>query len=316
MNETLYRVSANPHVRDKSSTQSIMLDVILALLPATVFGIYIFGASAAVTIAVSIVTCVAAEYIYQKLMKQKVSVSDLSAAVTGLLLALNLPAGVPLWMPVLGGLFAIIVVKQVFGGLGQNFMNPALGARCFLMISFAARMTTFTYDGVTTATPLALLKAGKSVDLGSVFTGFIPGTIGETSAVLLLLGGAYLVLKKVISPLIPCIYVATVAVFVLLFGGHGFDLTYMASEIFSGGLMLGAIFMATDYVTSPITSRGKIIFGVLCGLLTGIFRLFGPMAEGVSYSIIIANLVVPPIEKITVPTPFGIVKAKGGKDNE
>ena len=291
MNETLYRVSANPHVRDKSSTQSIMLDVILALLPATVFGIYIFGASAAVTIAVSIVTCVAAEYIYQKLMKQKVSVSDLSAAVTGLLLALNLPAG-------------------------QNFMNPALGARCFLMISFAARMTTFTYDGVTTATPLALLKAGKSVDLGSVFTGFIPGTIGETSAVLLLLGGAYLVLKKVISPLIPCIYVATVAVFVLLFGGHGFDLTYMASEIFSGGLMLGAIFMATDYVTSPITSRGKIIFGVLCGLLTGIFRLFGPMAEGVSYSIIIANLVVPLIEKITVPTPFGIVKAKGGKDNE
>ena len=283
MNETLYRVSANPHVRDKSSTQSIMLDVILALLPATVFGIYIFGAS---------------------------------AAVTGLLLALNLPAGVPFWMPVLGGLFAIIVVKQVFGGLGQNFMNPALGARCFLMISFAARMTTFTYDGVTTATPLALLKAGKSVDLGNVFTGFIPGTIGETSAVLLLLGGAYLVLKKVISPLIPCIYVATVAVFVLLFGGHGFDLTYMASEIFSGGLMLGAIFMATDYVTSPITSRGKIIFGVLCGLLTGIFRLFGPMAEGVSYSIIIANLVVPLIEKITVPTPFGIVKAKGGKDNE
>jgi len=217
---------------------------------------------------------------------------------------------------VLGGLFAIIVVKQVFGGLGQNFMNPALGARCFLMISFAARMTTFTYDGVTTATPLALLKAGKSVDLGNVFTGFIPGTIGETSAVLLLLGGAYLVLKKVISPLIPCIYVATVAVFVLLFGGHGFDLTYMASEIFAGGLMLGAIFMATDYVTSPITSKGKIIFGVLCGLLTGIFRLFGPMAEGVSYSIIIANLVVPLIEKITVPTPFGIVKAKGGKDNE
>ena len=203
MSETLYHVSANPHVRDNGSTQKIMLDVIIALLPATIFGIYIFGASAALTVAISVATCVVVEYIYQKLMKQPITVGDLSAALTGLLLALNLPSGAPFWMPILGGIFAIIVVKQVFGGLGQNFMNPALGARCFLMISFAARMTTFTYDGVTTATPLAVMEQGKSVDVMKSFLGFVPGTIGETSALLLIIGGAYLVFKKVISPIIP-----------------------------------------------------------------------------------------------------------------
>lgn len=228
MSETLYHVSANPHVRDNGSTQKIMLDVIIALLPATIFGIYIFGASAALTVAISVATCVVVEYIYQKLMKQPITVGDLSAALTGLLLALNLPSGAPFWMPILGGIFAIIVVKQVFGGLGQNFMNPALGARCFLMISFAARMTTFTYDGVTTATPLAVMEQGKSVDVMKSFLGFVPGTIGETSALLLIIGGAYLVFKKVISPIIPCVYIAVVAIFVLIFGGHGFDLSYMA----------------------------------------------------------------------------------------
>ena len=309
------QVLANPHVRDNGSTQKIMLDVIIALLPATIFGIYIFGASAALTVAISVATCVVVEYIYQKLMKQPITVSDLSAALTGLLLALNLPPEAPFWMPILGGIFAIIVVKQVFGGLGQNFMNPALGARCFLMISFAARMTSFTYDGVTTATPLAVMEQGKSVDVMKSFLGFIPGTIGETSALLLIIGGVYLVFKKVISPIIPCVYVAVVAIFVLIFGGHGFDLSYMAAQIFSGGLMLGAIFMATDYVTSPITKNGKIIYAIVLGILTGLFRLFGPMAEGVSYSIIIANLLVPLIERVTVPTPFGIVK-KGGKSNE
>ena len=302
MSETLYHVSANPHVRDNGSTQKIMLDVIIALLPATIFGIYIFGASAALTVAISVATCVVVEYIYQKLMKQPITVGDLTS-------------GAPFWMPILGGIFAIIVVKQVFGGLGQNFMNPALGARCFLMISFAARMTTFTYDGVTTATPLAVMEQGKSVDVMKSFLGFVPGTIGETSALLLIIGGAYLVFKKVISPIIPCVYVAVVAIFVLIFGGHGFDLSYMAAQIFSGGLMLGAIFMATDYVTSPITKNGKIIYAIVLGILTGLFRLFGPMAEGVSYSIIIANLLVPLIERVTVPTPFGIVK-KGGKSNE
>lgn len=316
MSESLYHVSANPHVRDNGSTQKIMLDVIIALLPAAIFGIYIFGVPAAITIAITVVTCVVAEYAYQKLMKQPVTVGDLSAVLTGLLLALNLPAEVPFWLPILGGIFAIIVVKQIFGGLGQNFMNPALGARCFLMISFAARMTTFTYDGVTTATPMASLKAGNAVDVLKLFEGFIPGTIGETSAILLIIGGIYLVIRKVISPVIPCIYVATVAVFVALFGGHGFDISFIASHIFGGGLMLGAIFMATDYVTSPITSKGKIIYALILGILTGTFRLFGPMSEGVSYSIIIANLLVPLIEKITVPTPFGIVKEKGGKTNE
>ena len=295
-----------------------MLDVILALLPATVFGIYIFGASAAVTIAVSIVTCVAAEYIYQKLMKQKVSVSDLSAAVTGLLLALNLPAGVPLWMPVLGGLFAIIVVKQVFGGLGQNFMNPALAARCFLLISFTGRMTDFTVpdnawgnivDTVSGATPLAALKAGESVDWVSLFFGNIQGTIGETSALAILIGAAILLARGIIDLRIPLTYIGTFAVFVLLFGGHGLDLNYLLCHLFGGGLMLGAWFMATDYVTTPITKKGQLVYGVCLGIFTGLFRIFGGSAEGVSYAIIFCNLLVPLIERFTMPAAFGM----GGK---
>ena len=306
MSETLYHVSANPHVRDNGSTQKIMLDVIIALLPATIFGIYIFGASAALTVAISVATCVVVEYIYQKLMKQPITVGDLSAALTGLLLALNLPSGAPFWMPILGGIFAIIVVKQVFGGLGQNFMNPALGARCFLMISFAARMTTFTYDGVTTATPLAVMEQGKSVDVMKSFLGFVPGTIGETSALLLIIGGVYLVFKKVISPIIPCVYVAVVAIFVLIFGGHGFDLSYMAAQIFSGGLMLGAIFMATDYSTSPMTVRGGVIFAVGIGLITMCIRLWGAYPEGMSFAILIMNACVPLINKYVKPKRFGV----------
>ena len=311
----LRNVSSNPHIRAKDTTSRIMLTVVIALLLPAFFGIYNFGFWALVLILISIATCVLTEYIYEKLMKKPITIGDFSAVVTGLLLALNLPVSVPFWIPVVGGVFAILVVKMLFGGLGQNFMNPALGARCFLMISFAARMTTFTYDGVTTATPLAVMEQGKSVDVMKSFLGFVPGTIGETSALLLIIGGAYLVFKKVISPIIPCVYVAVVAIFVLIFGGHGFDLSYMAAQIFSGGLMLGAIFMATDYVTSPITKNGKIIYAIVLGILTGLFRLFGPMAEGVSYSIIIANLLVPLIERVTVPTPFGIVK-KGGKSNE
>ena len=306
MSETLYHVSANPHVRDNGSTQKIMLDVIIALLPATIFGIYIFGASAALTVAISVATCVVVEYIYQKLMKQPITVSDLSAALTGLLLALNLPPEAPFWMPILGGIFAIIVVKQVFGGLGQNFMNPALGARCFLMISFAARMTSFTYDGVTTATPLAVMEQGKSVDVMKSFLGFIPGTIGETSALLLIIGGVYLVFKKVISPIIPCVYVAVVAIFVLIFGGHGFDLSYMAAQIFSGGLMLGAIFMATDYSTSPMTVRGGVIFGIGIGAITMCIRLWGAYPEGMSFAILIMNACVPLINKYVKPKRFGV----------
>jgi electron transport complex protein RnfD len=311
----LLNVSSSPHVRCSVNTQNLMLDVVIAMLPAAAFGVYNFGVHALLVLLVTSAVCVASEYVYEKLMHKPITIADGSALVTGMILALNMPPQIPVWVPALGGIFAIIVVKQLYGGLGQNFMNPALGARCFLMISFAARMTTFTYDGVTTATPLAVMEQGKSVDVMKSFLGFVPGTIGETSALLLIIGGVYLVFKKVISPIIPCVYVAVVAIFVLIFGGHGFDLSYMAAQIFSGGLMLGAIFMATDYVTSPITKNGKIIYAIVLGILTGLFRLFGPMAEGVSYSIIIANLLVPLIERVTVPTPFGIVK-KGGKSNE
>ncbi len=326
----LLNISSSPHVRDKSSTRSIMWDVVLALMPATIFGIYNFGYRAAILIIVCMATCMLTEYIWQKAMKLPVLVSDGSAALTGLLLALNLSSTFPIWMAVVGSVFAIIVVKQLFGGLGQNFMNPALGARCFLMISFAGQMTSFTYDGITGATPLAVIKNGdkaaKVADLlaaGSdtqaassvlrMFLGSIGGTIGETSALALLIGAAYLLCKKIISFRIPVCYIATFAVFILIFGGRGFDVTYLAAEVFGGGLMLGAFFMATDYVTSPITPKGQIVFGVLLGLLTGIFRVFGASAEGVSYAIIISNLLVPLIEKITIPVPFGKEGVKDGK---
>ena len=273
MSETLYHVSANPHVRDNGSTQKIMLDVIIALLPATIFGIYIFGASAALTVAISVATCVVVEYIYQKLMKQPITVGDLSAALTGLLLALNLPSGAPFWMPILGGIFAIIVVKQVFGGLGQNFMNPALAGRCFLMISFAGRMTDFAVsdhfrgvvDTVTGATPLAALKTqgfveGTSVPVQNLFFGNIQGTIGETSALAILIGAVILLVFKVIDLKIPLTYIGSFSVFVIIYmlcTGMGFDVNYLLSHLFGGGLMLGAWFMATDYVTTPITFKGQ-----------------------------------------------------------
>lgn len=316
MNEQMYNVSANPHVRDKASTQSIMRDVIIALLPATVFGFWNFGVKAIINTVICILVCVLCEYAWQKLMHKKVTVSDLSAALTGLLLALNLPPEAPFWLPVIGGAFAIIVVKQVFGGLGQNFMNPALGARCFLLISFAGIMTDFSYQGfggsfdaATSATPLAALKAGEAVNVKAMFLGTTAGTIGETSAVLLLIGGIYLIARKVISWKIPVCYIVTLGLFVLLFGDHGFDLQYLAAHLCGGGLMLGAFFMATDYVTSPITPKGQIVFGILLGILTGIFRLFGGSAEGVSYAIIFCNLLVPLIERFTTPAAFG----KGGK---
>lgn len=316
MNERMYNVSANPHVRDKASTQSIMRDVIIALLPATVFGFWNFGVKAIINTVICILVCVLCEYAWQKLMHKKVAVSDLSAALTGLLLALNLPPEAPFWLPVIGGAFAIIVVKQVFGGLGQNFMNPALGARCFLLISFAGIMTDFSYQGfgrsfdaATSATPLAALKAGEAVNVKAMFLGTTAGTIGETSAVLLLIGGIYLIARKVISWKIPVCYIVTLGLFVLLFGGHGFDLQYLAAHLCGGGLMLGAFFMATDYVTSPITPKGQIVFSILLGILTGIFRLFGGSAEGVSYAIIFCNLLVPLIERFTTPAAFG----KGGK---
>lgn len=327
----LLNISSSPHVRDKSSTRSIMWDVIFALIPTSIFGIYNFGIRAAVLIAVCIATCLLSEYIWQKCMKLPLTVNDGSAVLTGLLLALNLTPTFPIWMAILGSIFAIIIVKQLFGGLGQNFMNPALGARCFLMVSFAGQMTSFAHDGITGATPLAIIKAGSRSDsiqkilasgdgktqeatsLLKMFIGSTGGTIGETCAIALLIGAACLLIRKIISWRIPVCYIAVFAIFILLFGGRGFDLTYLAAELCGGGLLLGAFFMATDYVTSPITPKGQIIFGVLLGLLTGVFRVFGASAEGVSYAIIICNLLVPLIERVTIPVPFGKEGIKDGK---
>lgn len=308
----IYNVSSSPHVRSKDTTARIMLYVLIALLPASIFGIYNFGYKALILILVTIASCVASEWIYEKIVHKKSTINDLSAVVTGLLLALNLPSTLPWWEAVLGGVFAIIIVKMLFGGLGQNFMNPALGARCFLLISFTGTMTSFTYDGVTGATPLALLKDGQTVDTMKMLLGTTAGTIGETSVIAILIGAIILILFGVINLRIPGTYIVSFAVFILIFGGHGFDWNYVVAELCGGGLMLGAFFMATDYVTSPITPVGQIIFGIMLGVLTGIFRLFGASAEGVSYAIIFSNLLVPLIEKWTVPTAFG----KGGKKNE
>lgn len=307
----LLNVSSSPHVRHKDTTTSIMRDVIIGLMPATVVGLYNFGLDAFLVIVTAVASCVALEAMYQYFMHKKIMIGDLSAAVTGLLLALNLPSGLPLGMVILGSFFAIIVVKQLFGGLGQNFMNPALGARCFLLISFAGRMTTFTYDGITGATPLALLKNGESVNVLSMFLGTTAGTIGETSTLAILIGAAYLLARRVIKITIPACYIGTFAVFTIVFGGHGLDINFLLAQLCGGGLMLGAFFMATDYVTSPVTDRGKVVFGILLGLLTGLFRFYGNSAEGVSYAIIFANLLVPIIEKYTCPTPFGV--KKGGR---
>ena len=310
----LYNISSSPHVRDKDTSARIMLYVIIALLPASIFGVYNFGLRALLLIAVCIATCVASEWIFEKIVHKKSTIKDLSAVVTGLLLALNLPHTLPIWQAVLGSVFAIVIVKMLFGGLGQNFMNPALGARCFLLISFASSMTSFTYDGVTGATPLALLKNGESVDTMKMFLGTTAGTIGETSVIAILAGAIFLILMGVINLRIPASYILSFVVFILIFSGKGFDVNYLVAQLCGGGLMLGAFFMATDYVTSPITPLGQIVFGILLGILTGLFRLFGANAEGVSFAIILGNLLVPIIEKYTIPRAFGV--KKGGKKHE
>lgn len=307
----LKKISSSPHVRHEDSTASIMLDVIIALLPATIMGIYNFGVSAFLLILICIASCLGSEWAFQYFTKRKVSIGDFSAVVTGLLLALNLPPSLPWWMAVLGSIFAIIIVKQLFGGIGQNFMNPALAARCFLLLSFAKPMTNFTYDAVTTATPLALLKAGEQVDVFRMFMGSTAGTIGETSTAALLLGGAYLLFKRVIDVRIPVSYIGTFTICMVIYAfasGRGLDWTFVAAHLCGGGLMLGAIFMATDYVTSPITAKGRWIYGVILGILTFVLRSpWNPQtaAEGVSYSILCGNLLVPIIERITVPRAFG-----------
>lgn len=305
----LMKVSSNPHIRSKATTGSIMGAVVLALLPAVFFGVYNFGLRALILVLVTVASTVLTEYIYELLMKKPVTVSDLSATVTGILLALNLPPNAPLWIGVIGGVFAILVVKMLFGGLGQNFMNPALGARCFLLISFASIMTNFDCDAYTGATPLAALKAGESVNVMNMIIGRTGGTIGETSMIAIVLGACILIMLDIIDLRIPGSYIVSFVIFLVLFSGRGFDSAYISAQLAGGGLMLGAFFMATDYVTRPITKRGQYVFGIFLGIMTGIFRLFGPGAEGVSYAIIIGNLLVPLIEKVTLPKAFG----KGGE---
>lgn len=310
----LYNVSSSPHVRSKDTSSRIMLYVILALLPTTCFGIWNFGYRALILILVTIASCVASEWVFEKIVHKKSTINDFSAVVTGLLLALNLPATLPWWEAVIGGVFAIVIVKMMFGGLGQNFMNPALGARCFLLIAFAADMVKFEIDAYTGATPLAAMRNNEAVNTMDMLIGKTAGTIGETSAIAILIGAVILILFGVIDLKIPGTYIVTFVIFILIFGGHGFDPQYITAQLCGGGLMLGAFFMATDYVTSPITPIGKILFGICLGVLTGVFRLYGANAEGVSFAIILSNLLVPMIEKITVPRAFGLVKE--GKKHE
>ncbi len=307
MSERL-KVSSNPHIRSKVTTHGIMAAVVIALLPAAGFGIYNFGIKAAILLGVTIASTVGTEFLYGLLVKKQ-TITDLSAVVTGLLLGMNLPVSAPWWVAVLGGVFAILIVKMLFGGLGQNFMNPALAARCFLLISFPAIMTNFDCDAYSGATPLALVKAGESVNVTDMIIGNVAGTIGETSMIAIIIGACFLILLGIIDLKIPGSYIVSFSIFVLAFGGHGLDLQYLSAQLAGGGLMLGAFFMATDYVTRPITAKGQYVFGIFLGIMTGIFRIFGPSAEGVSYAIILGNLVTPLIEKVTMPTAFG----KGGK---
>ena len=314
--EQMYNVSSNPHIRDKMTTSRIMQLVVIALLPATFFGIWNFGAHALLVILATVASSVFFEWLYDRLMHKKNTTTDFSAVVTGLLLALNMPPQIPIWMPILGSFVAIIIVKQLFGGLGQNFMNPALAGRCFLMLSFAGKMTNFAVSKSSHATPLATLKnqgfiEGTSIPVKNLFLGNIQGTIGETSALAILIGAVILLAFKIIDLKVPLTYIGSFSVFLIFYmiATGNTDVNYFFSEIFGGGLMLGAWFMATDYVTTPITPKGQLVYGCCLGILTAVLRFFGPSAEGVSYAIIICNLVVPLIEKVTKPVAFG----KGGK---
>lgn len=313
----LLHVSSNPHVRDDATTTTVMLDVIIALIPATFFGIYNFGIRALLVILITIASCVATEAVYEIIMKKQLTIKDLSAVVTGLLLALNLPPQIPFWIAIIGGIFAIFVVKMIFGGLGQNFMNPALAARCFLLLSFTGQMTNFTLDGISTATPLYNIKHGETYDVLNMFVGKEAGTIGETSVIALLIGAIYLLTKKIINYRIPVYYIATFTIFAGIYAAaNGFGIRFVLGQLCGGGLMLGAFFMATDYVTSPITHKGKVVYGILLGIITGLFRLIASSTaapEGVSYAIIFCNLLVPMIDNYTMPIAFGW---KGVKNEE
>lgn len=307
-------VSSSPHIRVENTIQKVMLDVIIALIPATLGALYYFRMNGAKIILLSVLTAIASEVIFQKIRKQPVTINDLSAVVTGLLLAFNIPASAPWWIPVLGSVIAIVVVKQFFGGLGHNFMNPALAARIMLMISYTGRMTSWVKPGVdakSTATPLSFVKGVTEVPtnapkLMDMLFGNIGGSLGETSAILLILGGIYLVYRGVISIQVPAIYIGTVAVVSLVYGQ--FDIYFMMYHLLAGGLMLGAIYMATDYASTPVTPKGRIIFALGCGILTSVIRFYGNYPEGVGFSIILMNIAAPLIEKYTAPRVFGEVK--------
>ena len=316
MNKRNLIVSSAPHVVSPVNTSRIMLDVLIALVPAVAMATFVFGMRALLLTAVCAAASVFFEYAVEKILKRDVTIGDLSAAVTGVILSLNLPANLPFWMAVVGCFIAIVIVKQLFGGMGQNFANPAITARVAMFIGFATAMTTWplpvaqqTADAVTGATPLALFAKGLEVPSNSaMFFGTVGGAMGETSALALLIGGAYLLFKKVIEPTIPACFIGTVAVMAILTGNDPIF------HVCAGGVMLGAIFMATDYVTSPITTKGKVIFGIGCGLLTMIIRLYASYPEGVSFAILIMNILTPHIDNLTIPALNGVPKEKKGGD--
>ena len=304
-------VASSPHIRGDFKTSRIMLDVVLALMPALVVGVMVLGSRAAVVTLISVAAAVAAEWVYAKLTRTRNTVIDGSALVTGLLLALTLPHTVPYWQAALGSVFAIVIVKALCGGLGQNIFNPALAARAFLMVIFPVGLTRFEgLDGVTSATPLhhMVMPALPEESLMDMFLGKCPGCIGEISALALLLGGAYLVIRKVISIRIPAAYLGTVALVTLVFSKTDAPVDWMLYSLLSGGVMLGAIFMATDYATSPATPMGQIVYGIGCGVLTVIFRYFGLFPEGVTYAILLMNALVWVIDRYTAPRRFGVKK--------
>ena len=310
--KSFLNVNSSPHIKHPDTTSSIMLDVIIALLPACVFGCILFGWSAAAVVLTCVASAVLCEFLWNKILKTQTTIGDLSAVVTGLLLGMNLPSKTPLWIAAIGSVVAIIVVKQMFGGLGHNFANPAITARIVLLVSFPSVMSNYQLsivDATTSATPLTYLtsaaeKVPETINLKNMFFGLEAGCIGETSAFLLLIGGLYLVLRRVISPVIPVTYIGTVALLSLVFGDN------VSIAVFGGSLMLGAIFMATDYTTSPTTPLGKLIFGIGCGVITFVIRKFAALPEGVSYAILIMNILVPYINRVTVRKPFGFIAPK------
>lgn len=313
--ENNFIMSSSPHLHTSSTTRKIMLDVVIALLPSAAAGVFFFGYYAALVLATAVAAAVVSEWAFNKIMKKRNTTGDLSAVVTGILIALNMPPRIPLWMVVIGSAFAIIIVKQMFGGLGKNFVNPALAARCFMLIAWTGAMTTFYEpfaDAVSSATPLAVMKNDLQAPLLYVlpsfsrcFIGFKAGTIGEVSGLALLIGFVYLLIKRVVSIKIPLAYIASFTILTFFFGHKGMSLVYTIYQLLTGGLLLGAFFMATDYTTTPTTSKGMIIFGIGCGVLTFLIRQFGGYPEGVSFSILLMNLASPLIERFTIPTSFG-----------